>query len=400
MKKSKKVISLMLALVMVLSIMVVGASTFAVGAAGPKNLTVTQAGYWHYNLKWNAAANAKSYNLYMKRADQAKWMVNNVGAVTEQLLSFYPGVYFTQVETVYANGKSGGFSNVVTLNTLEKPNLNSVAYNSNASVTVGWTVSPPAKSGVTKYQIAKKKTGDKNYTYLYSNTNSINDKNVVCGTVYFYQVRPVVVSGKNTYYGPWSNSKSITTLYRPTITSMNYLNNKLLNINWNKIKGVSHYKVAFKRTTDKAWNYREVKTNYYNVPNPTKGATYVAQICPMNGKVAGQWSAAKTKNIGNLSKPVINSVQYEEIYNNTVEVSWSYDGPAEEFLFYYKRAQDPNWRCTSTENTSEFLYYMEAETTYYFQVRARIVDGQYSPYSDVKSFTTPEEPEIPDPETE
>ena len=168
--------------------------------------------------------------------------------------------------------------------------LKSTAYNSNATVTIGWQ---KGSGGATGYQIAKKKLGDKSYTYIYvggGNTQSYNDKSVVCGTIYYYQVRTVNKVGKTASYSSWSNCKTITTLYRPTVTSLNYLNNNMLNINWNKIKGVSHYKLAFKRTTDKAWNYREVKNTYYNVNNPTVGATYTIQVCPMNGSIAGQWS--------------------------------------------------------------------------------------------------------------
>ena len=183
-------------------------------------------------------------------------------------------------------------TSAITVNaaTPSKVTLVSTAYNTNATVTLGWT----AASGANGYQIAKKRITDKGYTYLTATGTSYNDKKVITGTIYYYQVRAFYKSGKNITYGAWSNSKSITTLYRPTVTSLNYLNNNLLNINWNKILGVSHYKLAFKRTIDKAWNYRNVKNTYFNVSNPTKGTTYTIQVCPMNGTIAGQWSLVKS----------------------------------------------------------------------------------------------------------
>ncbi|WP_407723430.1 extracellular solute-binding protein [Ruminococcus sp. JL13D9] len=183
-------------------------------------------------------------------------------------------------------------TSAITVNaaTPSKVTLVSTAYNTNATVTLGWT----AASGANGYQIAKKRITDKGYTYLTSTGTSYNDKKVITGTIYYYQVRAFYKSGKNITYGAWSNSKSITTLYRPTVTSLNYLNNNLLNINWNKILGVSHYKLAFKRTIDKAWNYRNVKNTYFNISNPTKGTTYTIQVCPMNGTLAGQWSLVKS----------------------------------------------------------------------------------------------------------
>ena len=163
-------------------------------------------------------------------------------------------------------------TSAVTANAAVKPvkvTLNKTEYRTDATVTLGWT----AASGANRYQIAKKKLYDSKYTYTEVNNTTYNEY------------------GKSKTYGAWSNTKSITTLFRPTVTALRYLNGNMLNINWNKIKGVSHYKLAFKRTTDKAWNYRDAKSTYYNVPNATKGARYYIQVCPMNGKIAGQWSA-------------------------------------------------------------------------------------------------------------
>ena len=181
-------------------------------------------------------------------------------------------------------------TSAVTANAAVKPvkvTLNKTEYRTDATVTLGWT----AASGASGYQIAKKRITDKSYTYLTAAGTSYHDKNIIAGTIYYYQVRSVYKSGKSKTYGAWSSTKSITTLFRPTVTALRYLNGNMLNINWNKIKGVSHYKLAFKRTTDKAWNYRDAKSTYYNVPNATKGARYYIQVCPMNGKIAGQWSA-------------------------------------------------------------------------------------------------------------
>lgn len=267
---------------------------------------------------------------------------------------------------------------------LPKVTLQSTSYNTNATVTLGWT----SASGVSGYQIAKKRITDKAYTYLETNAfkNSYNDKNVVCGTIYYYQVRTFTVSSKGRTYGAWSNSKSITTLYRPTITSLNYINNNKLNINWNKILGVSHYRLAFKRTTDKAWNYRDVKTTYYNIPNPTKGATYTIQVCPMNGKLAGQWSLVKSLQIGVvLPKVNIYGVGYSP-EESTAFVKWTYPAnykPGEGFILYYKSASDKNWSSVDVKSNSTNVSVRQGET-YYFQLRY-YKDGAYGPYSDVKA---------------
>ena len=144
-------------------------------------------------------------------------------------------------------------TSAITANTATKPvkvTLKSTVYRSDATVTLGWT----AASGASGYQIAKKRITDKGYTYLTATGTSYNDKKIIPGTIYYYQVRSIYKSGKTTTYGAWSNTKSITTLYRPTVTGLTYFDNQPLIIDWNRIKGVSHYKLAFKRSTDKVWN--------------------------------------------------------------------------------------------------------------------------------------------------
>ncbi|MEE1016317.1 MAG: extracellular solute-binding protein [Ruminococcus sp.] len=284
-------------------------------------------------------------------------------------------------------------TSAITVNaaTPSKVTLVSTAYNTNATVTLGWT----AASGASGYQIAKKRITDKGYTYLTATGTSYNDKKVITGTIYYYQVRAFYKSGKNITYGAWSNSKSITTLYRPTVTSLNYLNNNLLNINWNKILGVSHYRLAFKRTIDKAWNYRNVKNTYFNISNPTKGTTYTIQVCPMNGTIAGQWSLVKMIDIGRSTvKPTVTKVAYKSwVGYDEVELDWTYPFACEWYEIYYKKAKDSAWSSftvsdvNGTENVYSFNVDDELErgNTYYFQVKALYVDKSNSPYSNVGS---------------
>ena len=296
-------------------------------------------------------------------------------------------VLVVSVPTMMANA-AGGAASV---------SLKSTAYNSNATVTIGWQ---KGSGGATGFQIAKKKQGDKSYSYFYvggGSTKSYNDKSVVCGTIYYYQVRTVYKVGKTTNYSSWSNSKTITTLYRPTITSLNYINYNL-NINWNNIKGVSHFRLAFKRKTDKAWNYRDVKNRYYNVKNPTYGATYIVQVCPMNGSIAGQWSAAASLSIntGNY-KPQITHIRNDATFNRII-IDWTFPMECSGYFLYYKKAQDSSWTTerwymsysessdVKISKLSSHINYEEKGTTYYIQLRAVDLHSHNSSFSSVLTY--------------
>ena len=288
--------------------------------------------------------------------------------------------------------------------------LKSTAYNSNATVTIGWQ---KGSGGATGFQIAKIKLGDKKYSYIYvggSNTKSYNDKSIVSGTIYYYQVRSVYKSGKTKTYGAWSNTKSITTLYRPTIIGLTCFDNKPLIIDWNRIKGVSHYKLAFKRSTDKAWNFRDVKSTSYNVQNPTRGARYYVQVCAMNGKIAGRWSSVDNIMIGsNFYKPTIKDIymisQNDDFQDegDYLVIDWTLPIECDGCEIYVKKASDPAWSSSfsgfnyfdgeSLEYLDMAAWEFEPGNTYYFQVRAVIDDFRsfsYSKFSNVYSFYVPD----------
>lgn len=290
-------------------------------------------------------------------------------------------------------------TSAITANAATKPvkvTLKSTVYRSDATVTLGWT----AAAGASGYQIAKKRITDKGYTYLTATGTSYNDKKIIPGTIYYYQVRSIYKSGKTTAYGAWSNSKSITTLYRPDITNLGYLNGNMLNINWNKIMGISHYKLAFKRSTDKAWNYRDVKSTYYNVPNATRGARYYVQVCPMNGKIAGQWSSARNILIGiNYFKPAIKDVYItNQEDEDCIAIDWTFPIQCDGCEIYCKKASDADWSSSfraSEKFDGESIDYINMEAweiergnTYYFQVRA--VEREFSKFSSVYSFYVPD----------
>ena len=285
-------------------------------------------------------------------------------------------------------------ASTVNAGALSKITINGVIYNTDASVSIYWS----ENSSCSYYQIAKLKLGDKSYTYTdvsYFST-FYNDKNVSSGTIYYYQIRQVRVMNGVTSYGPWSSTKSVTTLYRPTVTSLNDMHT-MLNINWNKIKGVSHYRLAFKRLSDKAWNYRNVNSTYYNVPNPTMYETYAVQVCPMNGSIAGQWSQVRYVLIGaSYIKPEIKSVS-KGVNDYLSSIVWEYTLPCKEYYLYVQKAGDGYWTNKLYRDVEGVYNYgkwrLEDGNTYYFQVRALDNYGNWSPFSKVFTYFA-KEPDV------
>ena len=188
-------------------------------------------------------------------------------------------------------------------------------------------------------------------------------------------MNPFYSDGKSAAYSQWSSSRSITALYKPTITNMN-INNSRLNINWNAIKGAKSYLVAFKRTFDSKWNYRTTKSRYYNVPKPTQGATYVVQVCALSGKYSSPFS--KASSITNLTPP---SVYYFKKSGGKIYADWTRPSKAVRFKVAYKSKWDSSWSYYYTSNTSYSFYIHYYNSEYYIQVAAIGENGEQSAYS-------------------
>ncbi len=338
-------------------------------AAAPTNVTM----YNHdtgLHVDWHKAANASRYIVYYRPSWSSSWSSTTTSNTYCNLTGLTPGtLYYVQVRSVNSAGVNGGISSATSFTHVRGTKLNSTAYNSNGTVTVGWSSAP----GANGYAVAKKKSTDKSYTYYYVSGTSFNDKNIAGGALYYYQIRPYYSNGKSAAYAEWSNSKTITTLFKPTVTNMNATASRL-NINWNAIKGATAYKVAFKRSTDSAWNFRTTTSRYYNVANPTQGATYQVQVCAINGSLAGAYSSVNTIKISSTpssTTPSVNNTKPALTLSNKsngIRVEWGAISGATSYVVYYKEVGYPDWSSVTTKNN--YYPFLDAYVgeSYFFQV--------------------------------
>lgn len=370
--------------ILTVTINVLAASQRLPKTGSPANVRIQNKGTGLY-VTWDLLNSTVHYKVFYKKKNDTAWNREKVATNSLTLENLDPGeLYYIQVQSLDNNGADGGYSKVSSMTHVRGTTLKSVAYNSNASVTVGWD----AAGGANMYEIAKKKLGETKYTYFSVFGTTFNDKDVECGTIYYYQVRPYYTTGKSAAYARWSNTKTITTLYRPTITNMNITASRL-NINWNKIKGVTKYKVAYKRATDSAWNYRETTSNYYNVANPTPNVAYYVQVCPMNGNIAGQYSTVGTITLTSLTKPTLKT-KYGGYYIN---LNWNAVSGATGYQIAKKAYGASSYTYYDVTSAGFTDYNFVSGSTYYYQVRA--VNGtSYGPWSSVAVVCTLDAPVV------
>lgn len=282
----KSILAVALSLVIMLSLAVSGLSASAAKAIPAPTNVRTQNSGTGFVITWNKAAGAVKYRAFYKTAE-SDWAYQdtNTNSVSIQDLE-YGKLYYIQLQSFGGNNARGSYSKVTSMTHVRGTVLKTAAYNANGTVTLGWDKA----DGANGYAVAKRSRTDNKYTYYYTSDTSFTDKDVKGGTVYYYQINPYYTNGKSAAYSHWSNTKSLTTLFRPSITSINCTTERM-NINWNSISGAKSYKLAFKRATDSAWNFRVTSSRYYNVAKPTEGATYYIQVCAVNDDLASPYSA-------------------------------------------------------------------------------------------------------------
>ena len=151
--------------------------------------------------EWKAVAGAARYVVYFKTAAASSWSSAITNNTYYPILNTHSGThYYVQVRPA-GGGVYGPYSSPKGITFIGMPNVQAMTM-SNSGLNISWSAVP----GATKYQIARKQSGNHPYEYFISTTNSYLDKDVA-GTkdTYAYQFRAIREADGETVYGEWSS---------------------------------------------------------------------------------------------------------------------------------------------------------------------------------------------------
>ena len=151
--------------------------------------------------EWKAVAGAARYVVYFKTAAASSWSSVVTNNTYYPILNTTSGThYYVQVRPA-GGGVYGPYSSPKGITFIGMPNVQAMTM-SNSGLNISWSAVP----GATKYQIARKQSGNHPYEYFISTTNSYLDKDVA-GTkdTYAYQFRAIREANGEAYYGEWSS---------------------------------------------------------------------------------------------------------------------------------------------------------------------------------------------------
>ncbi len=303
-------------------------------------------------VKWKAALNAATYNIYRKGPGDTSWrpVAYKYSGTSYTDKNVTPGAkYSYTVRGVASNGTvlSKSWDNAGVSTTMPPVNVTlTKAAASGAGITVTWQKA----AGAATYNIYRKAPSDTNWrpvAYKYNGTSYV-DKNVEPGTKYSYTVRGVASDGKTLSSG--FNSTGVSTVMLPADVTLSgaAVSGTSIVVTWQAAAGAATYNVYRKGPGDTSWKpvgYFVNGTSYMDT-KVTPGARYIYTV---RGVASDNRALSKGFNgagVGNTvpKAPETVTLSGARYSGSTIVVTWKTAAGAATYNVYRKGPGDTSWR--------------------------------------------------------
>ena len=339
------------------------------GASSQEYQTVT--------ITWNQGVGATGYELYRSNTSGTNYSL--LADITDGNITSYRDTAVTVGETWFykvrpyrvENGQkvygpeTGEVSGLVTLGSVSGVNAWASAYN---RIELTWN----KLSYATGYEIYYSTSPDGGYQFLKrvgKGASKFRWTKALCGTTYYFQIRPIQKVKKVTNYGTFSNAVSaMTTIGAPsaTVSKVTY---DSMNLKWKAVKGAKGYNIYVSDSADGSYQYYMTTRRTSNVLKKLEaGRTYYFKVTafrdnyesPLSGMVSGKPS------IGNVAKLKAVSQSGTEL-----KLTWKSVRGAEKYVILRSGSQDGGY--TQVGETNKAFYVdggLANSTTYFYKVYA------------------------------
>lgn len=285
MKLSKKIISSVLAVVIVVSAMAIGGlSASAASLKKPTGLSAKNTAHSIY-LKWNKVSGAKKYQIY--KNGKAFKTINHPSYNDYSLMG---GQTYTYKVRAINGSKKSAFSS-----TIKYTRINFTVITSIENVKKGIEVKWVARTSVTSYLVERTVKGQGNYVKVGDSSKlSIIDTGAVPGTTYTYRVTGYNSATKS--YSVCSVGVDATRVLPVTGFSANAAfdrKTRQVTLKWTGSTGAASYNIYRQKITDedfiKIANVTSTQTSFVDtdiIKNPSAYRYYVTAVAEDNESVA------------------------------------------------------------------------------------------------------------------
>lgn len=290
MKTSKRIISSVLAVLVVVSAMVIGGySASAASLKKPTGLKLQNADH-SIIIKWNKVSGAKKYEVFRDNK-----LIKTVSANTVRDYTWKGGITYAYKVRAVNGKKKSAFGATVKYTRLNYTVITSVANVSNG-IKVKWY----SRAGSTSYNVERRvATGSTQYKSIaYATGLSYIDKTAVAGTQYKYRV--TCYNSKTKAYSSPSVVNPISRVEAVKgFTAKKTVDSSAINLNWTASTGATSYNIYRQKATEEDFvkigsstttSYTDPNEN----PNPTAYRYYVKAVKTGNESVQSAERAVQT----------------------------------------------------------------------------------------------------------
>lgn len=361
MKKSRAVISLILAFWLAVSVFAIAFASIGVASAAAAAPTLSLSNKYNgIRGEWTDVSGASHYIVYYRRASDPNWSSDITYNNYYPLLDTEPGtLYCMQVQGVAADGTRGSYSSVKSLTFIPRATI-TILYYSGGNRLVWDKV-----EGANQYQVARKTSADSSYVYHTVSQTSFTEFNITPGVTYTYQVRAAYATEHNgTAYGAWSASRSVSVSDNPTLTLRNKTGG--VEASWQHVPGATRYTLYYKETAAASWSSMELRDTSYLFMELTPGVNYSFRLRALNGQNNPYSDIETLTYVPQFQTEVklTNRTQSKSVY-----AEWNPVAGATRYTVYFKSASASAWRSINTNETNVELTNAVAGVTYSVQVR-------------------------------
>jgi len=367
----------------------------------PASVRVSYLSHNSAKVTWKAAGKVNGYEIYRRTAATGYVKVGavagNVTSFTNTGLKTGETYYYAVKSYVQTVGKTVYSDLSAEVSVMPKPlttakvSAKSAAYN---KLTVSWSKVKGSESngyvtGYLVYRSTKSDSGFKQVADITSGkTVKYTDKNVTCGTTYYYKIRPYcMVKGKRIYaaYSTVASAQPIPATPKKLAAEM--VSDSEAKLTWKKVTGATGYKIYRSESEDGKYKLvTTVKKNAtvtYTNKKLELGKTYFYKI-KAYAKVGSKTVSGK------LSSPVSvqivtdapENVKAVSVNPNKIKVTWDAIEGAESYNIYRSTSKNGKYKLVKTTKKATYTDSNTTNGKYYHYRVCGVVDGYEGLLSD------------------
>ena len=338
------------------------------------------------NATWNAAAGAKGYEVWRKKAggeyeklaDSSTTSYTDTTAVYGETYQYMVKSYAEDAQGARVYGSDSAADDISLVPGKSNVTLTVSAYN---KLKLSWN----AAAGAAGYRVYRSTSANGTYKIIKTTGALTYTDTVVCGQTYYYKIVSYAKKGNETVEGETGNTVSGSTKPQtPGTPSVSRASGAATYVKWSAAAGATSYKVY--RSTNASTGYTAIGTaaGTTYIDNKTAwGKTYYYKVLPCAKAGTKNTYGSYSKAAGIALKPLnVSSItSVKSAAYNKVKVSWKASEGATAYRVYRSTSKNGKYTLAGTTTKTTYTNSVTTGQTYYYKVRAYCKNGTANVYS-------------------